>query len=170
MNKLEHTSSLGIPEGYFEDLKMGIHREVEISEAEQFLDGYCQRKSGLQVEDTYFYHLSKDIKPLTHASKTPVVSLWKWASAAAACGVMAIMGIIAFDNSEPEVLADEKTFDQLLADTPVTEDYLVYLEYDDLEDLSFTEPVVSEVSENTIDYLLEDQELLDLLTEDYLEL
>ncbi|MFK7755367.1 MAG: hypothetical protein AB8B53_00390 [Flavobacteriales bacterium] len=170
MNNIDHAHSLGIPEGYFDDLKTDILREVEISEGEQFLDHFCKKKHGLKASDVYLASLKQDL--VSSAKEAPIknTSWQRWFQSIAACGILAIIGLAIFNGSQPSELAEEKSFEELLTEVSATDDYLALLTYDELEELEFTaQSLEDEVSYQTLDYILEDEDLLNTLTEDFLD-
>lgn len=168
MNKQEHINSLGIPEGYFKDLKTDILREVEISEAELFLDQHFQKKLGLRIPYAYKNSLKNDIIYKNTTTKTKVFNLWKSVSVVAASVLLFLLGIDVYNELDHNQLAVELTFEELLAETSISEEHLAYLEYDELEELDYATTDI-ELDDNILEFLLEDELLLNELTEDYLE-
>jgi len=86
----------------------------------------------------------------------------------AASVLLFLLGIGVYNELDHNQLAEELTFEELLAETSISEEHLAYLEYDELEELDYATTDI-ELDDNILEFLLEDELLLNELTEDYLE-
>lgn len=155
---------LGIPQDYFSNLEKSILKELECLELEKEIELIAGRNFGLEVPSRFFEEFSIE----TNKAKTPTKLRNLFISSISVAASLALVfTFIQLNSSGNHTDLPEKSFNDLLAETIISEDYLDYLELEDLTSI-YTEiddenVVAAESSTESIDFLLENDDFLEEL-------
>ncbi len=166
MNHKQH-KGLGIPEGYFSDLEKAVLAEVETFETEKLLKAKFYKGYGLETPADYFESIGEE-----NYKQTRVVQLKRiiYPIISAAAVALIVLSIVPLLNSGDAPLASNSS-EELLAKMNLTDDEnLELLEWEDLAEIyasneEFTTEILTS-SDEAIDFLIEDEDMLEALTED----
>ncbi len=173
MNNDDRNSEFGIPEGYFSSLQEELLKNVELLEDEKLIADSCGTNDGFNVPNGYFENLRQDITNHSSSKKKKPISLYKtikWVSGMAACFIAVFLLTTNWDTPQTK----EQSFEELLANTQLTEEHISYLEYDELAEIidatTYYRTEANLLEVNSLDFIFEDDDFIEEIAEDLLEL
>lgn len=168
MNDKENIG-LRIPENYFSDFSKDLIREIEVRKLEEELTHLGGKKTGFQVPLNYFEKNSENLNKLASRntsapakSNLRILKYWIPIGAAAAITALLMFGPLKKDLEEP-VSDSSALFSELLARLDIDETVLDELALDDLAEVVLEDESTLWLDDTSLEYLLEDEELLNEL-------
>ncbi|HCY45297.1 MAG TPA: hypothetical protein DHU89_01345 [Flavobacteriales bacterium] len=153
---------LGIPEDYFSNLESSILNEIECLELEKEIERKVGRKSGLDVPSHFFDEFSVRTNMPKASGKLTTLLI---SSLSVAASLALVFTLIQLSSSGNQTELTEQSFNELLAETSISEEYLNYLELEELTsiyaEMDYENMFAIESSPESIDFLLEDEAFLE---------
>lgn len=150
---------LGIPEDYFSNLNESIFKEIECLELEKEIDITAGRKPGFKFPHNFFDEFTTNSYKFKNSTKLRRIFI---SGTYIAASLVLVFTIIQLNSSKNHTGFSDKSFNDLLAESNISEDYLDFLELEELTtiytEIDYENMAASEASSESIDFLFEDDD------------
>lgn len=150
---------LGIPEDYFSNLDESIFKEIECLELEKEIDIAAGRKTGFKVPLNFFDEFTTNSYKFKNSTKLRRLFI---SGIYIAASLVLVFTIIQLNSSKNHTGFSDKSFNDLLAESNISEDYLDFLELEELTtiytEIDYKNMAAYEASSESIDLLFEDDD------------